>query len=299
MLDTQPPTDTVLGVDIGGTKVRAALATPDGRVLAEDTVASDRAGVGLIDQVGRIADTLVGRAGATPRHAVLGVPGTPDAASGRVLRCPAFPGLAELDARGAFTSRLGCPVTLDNDVNLAAYAEATRGGHAARTLAVLALGTGVGLGITSGGAVLAGDHLAAGEVAELPLPDAGALESVVSVAGLRAGYDAAGGRRDADVPEIVAAARRAEPAALRALDRYCRAVAYCLGAVITIVDPGAIVLTGGIGAAEPIAATVVDRLRELGGWTVPVVVSAFGERAPLVGALHAAASTADGVRTGR
>lgn len=290
MLDSDRPTGSVLGYDIGGTKVRAALAAPDGTVLAERMVPSERPGARLIDQVGRLAGELRATAGNPPGPvcAALGLPGTPDPGTGRVSRCPAFPDLADVDARAAFATALGCPVVLHNDVNLAAVAEAVAGGHPTGTVAVLALGTGIGLGTVVDGRILVGDDAAAGEIADLPVTRAGRtvpLESVASIAGLTAAYRSAGGPDTATVPDIVAGT---DPAAVTALDTYCDAVAHGIAAAVAVTDPGVLVLTGGIGAAPGIAARVSARLRELGPWRLPIRTSVFATRAPLVGALHVA-----------
>ncbi|MFE4423405.1 ROK family protein [Streptomyces sp. NPDC056817] len=294
-----PPPTVVAGVDVGGTNMVAALATPDGQILAEHaepTAPGDQ----LAAQIAAVLSQLRDRLADPPLAALaVGVPGIPDPATGRVYEAPALPALAKLNLADALAERIGVVPAMANDVDMAALAEGAFGGHgdAAADLAVIALGTGIGLGLVTGGQLVTGHRGGAGEIALLPVagdPFAsaswthGPLESVVRSAALVAAYHAGGGNGAAGVPEIFAAARRGERAACQAVDTYARGVALAVLAVRAVADPALFVLTGGIGAAPGLREAIQRWLNRTGGPPIHLTVSRLGARAPLLGAVAAA-----------
>jgi predicted NBD/HSP70 family sugar kinase len=109
---------------------------------------------------GRLAQVRLGVAGAVDRSA-------------RVIHRVDLPGFGQPGLLDALADRLGVPLEVDNDVNLATVAERTRGcARGVAGFALLWLGEGVGLGIDLGTALLRGAHGAAGEIGYLPLPPA-------------------------------------------------------------------------------------------------------------------------------
>jgi glucokinase len=144
--------DTVLAADIGGTQMRAALVDADGNVLVRralptpaDTVAA-AALIDLITDVGREID------GGDLAHAVVGLPGVVDYESGHLLWAPHLPAeWSEQLSRAALTDRLGVPVHVANDADLAAVGEAFFGaGVGAEDVAYLTVSTGIGAGVVHG-----------------------------------------------------------------------------------------------------------------------------------------------------
>ena len=76
------------------------------------------------------------------------------------------PGLAEMDVVSALRRQLGCPVLIENDVNLAAKGEQWQGScRDVQSFVLVALGTGIGMGIVADGRLVRGAHGAAGEIA--------------------------------------------------------------------------------------------------------------------------------------
>lgn len=166
-----------IGVDLGGTNLRAAAIDRDGNVLRktsggtklsagreaviDDIVASI---VKLRDRLG--ADGLVG--------AGIGVPGFIVIEKGLVVGSPNLPGFEDFPVRDEIESRLNAPVILENDANAAALGEKWMGaGRGVNDLVLLTLGTGIGGGVISGGKVLHGFVGMAGEVGHITVNPAG------------------------------------------------------------------------------------------------------------------------------
>jgi glucokinase len=86
----------VLGVDVGGTRIRAAVAAADGTIEAEADVPTDTSGDAVVAQLLTLTRSLIrraGREGETLTAAVIGVPGVPDQEAGFVRNAPNVPAL--------------------------------------------------------------------------------------------------------------------------------------------------------------------------------------------------------------
>lgn len=289
----------VLGVDLGGTKVHVALADLIGTIVGEATDATDpRGGLQVVAQIAAMADAVARQAGLDPsrlRAGSVGCPGVLDPASGRILFAPNIPGLDGFDVPAAFAGRLGLPVTIENDVNLAALGEKRQGRRREIAhFAFVALGTGIGMGIVANGALLRGAHGAAGELAYLPLGgdpfDArgarlGTLETAVGSAAIIERYRARGGDPAHDVRAMFDALGAVDGAAAATLDEVARLLAQALVAVRAVLDPELVVFGGSIGARPELLARVraVAAAHRLP--VPPVEASLLGSRAVLAGAL--------------
>ena len=273
----------VLGVDLGATNLRVALG--DDAISARAVEPVPSTGEALAERVAALGRSLAGPSWGSVAGAAVGVPGIPDGDGFSGLIAGAA-GLTGAPLRTLLRDALGVPVVLENDLNLAAVAE-----HRARSvpdLAFIGVGTGVGMGIVAGGRLLRGASGAAGEVGHLPLgsasaagPDGlGPLEAVAGGAGLAARWP--GGTHD-----LFLAAERGEPAALALLQAQAEALAVAIRAVAALLDPGLIVLGGGLGSRPD----VLERVRAALGTPAPAVeASLLGEDAGLIGALAAAPS---------
>jgi glucokinase len=291
----------VLGVDLGGTKVRAALAAASGDVIAETTAATDpRGGRHVVEQIARLAGSLANTAGVVPnavRATAVGTPGVPDASSGTLVLAPNVDGLADVSLRDDLADLLGHPVVLDNDVTAAAVGERWAG-HARRCddFVFMAVGTGIGMGIVSGGRVLRGAHGAAGEIGYLPLGAnpfdpgnhyRGALEEATAGATVAARYRRATGCART-TPEVFDLAVQGDPVAAGVVTEHGRLLALAITAVTAVLDPALVVLGGGVGSRPELLAPVRASLAELGKAPVDVRTTALGHRASVLGAVNLA-----------
>jgi glucokinase len=164
-----------IGVDLGGTTVAAGLVTAEGEVLGHFSEPTHKLGPGtamitLLDLLRRLQETArkheIGLAGIG-----IGVPGTVDVDTGIIGPDIHYvPELASMPLGDTIHKRTGVPVFVDNDVNVLALGEWMFGaGKGARSLVVLALGTGVGGGIILDGRLHRGHGGFGGELGHVPV----------------------------------------------------------------------------------------------------------------------------------
>lgn len=290
----------VIGLDLGGTKLRGAIGNAAGVLLSEyEQPTVNDAPDSALAQMAEMARGLAARIG-VPMEAVeqitIGVPGVV-APDGRVALSPNVRFDAETPLAATLQKRLGVPVSVDNDGNLSAYGELVSGSGRARgtrSLAFVAIGTGIGMGLIIDGHLLHGRGGGAGEIAFLPFgtdPFAaaeanpgGAFEAVVGTDGIRQAYGARTGLT-LEVHDIFDRAEAGDRHAAAVVETTIRSIAVGSAAVIALLDPGLLVIGGGIGARPGLA----ERIGALTARLVPtpcdVVPSALGNRAGVVGAV--------------
>jgi predicted NBD/HSP70 family sugar kinase len=287
----------VLGLDLGARFLRGAICDLDGVVRARQDVdvrgaAADKA----LDAFAQLRDSLVASSGLPAERIdsiVVGVPAavTPD---GR-LRLPstAMQALEGVDLAAELTPRLGVPVTVENDVNLAALGERWLGvGRGIDEFAFLSVGTGVGAGLVLGGELHRGHGGAAGEIHFLA---AGAETDIdptaAAVSSLAASYAQADGAGTTmlppfEAPAVFAAARSGDAVARRVVDEIALRIARYAVLIASVTDVEVIVIGGGVGSNGDL---LLDPIRaHLRTWMeMPprVEVSSLGEAAVLSGAL--------------
>ena len=166
-----------VGVDLGGTNLRAAAVSEDGAILAAVHRATPQGAPGD-DVTARIAGAvgeLRGRLeGAAPAAVGIGAPGLIVMEKGTITQSPNLPGLAGYPLRDRLEGLLGLPVRLENDANAAALGEKWRGaGRDVDHLVLLTLGTGIGGGIIYCGEIVHGFLGMAGELGHLKVVPGG------------------------------------------------------------------------------------------------------------------------------
>jgi glucokinase len=301
------------GIDVGGTKMLGVVIDTEspGDVLRQHRVATARGTDAVVTGLVEVARALGLDEGTTLG---LGIPGLVD--DNDVLRMgPNLPDVVDAPIGRLVASALGLGhVPVDNDATCAALAEFRGGaGIGVDDGILVALGTGIGAGIISGGRIMHGVHGFAGEPGHMlvdpngpmcPCGRRGCWERFASGSGLgrlarewaeagRLGavVAAAGGDPD-DVKgeHVTEAARAGDRESGEVLDRFAWWIAVGLANLVNILDPHTIVLGGGvIGAADLIVDRVVAQLDGLvlGSGrrpTVPVVAASMGEHAGAVGA---------------
>lgn len=287
---------TVIGLDLGGTKILAA-AVQDGKII--DSVRVDTPQTGFND----VIEALVSSAQELERRGFdcaaygIGSPGPLDASRRTVIFAPNISGFTDAPLADTLQQRLGKPVVLENDANLAGYAEhvygAAQGLHSS---VFVTLSTGIGGGIFIGKEILIGAHGMAGEIGHMTMMlggpmggdgHAGSLES------LAAGRSMA---RDASYAfstkmgthELFDRARAGDSVALGIVDNAARFTGIGLANLAKIIDPEAFVLGGGL---SQVGQFYLDRVRTVyesyltGGYSVPKLLNAsLGSDAGVIGA---------------
>lgn len=284
--------ETVLAVDLGGTRMRAALVGPTGTVevrRSRPTPQDEECPDALLILAGDLIDREV--AG----RAVIGVPGRVDYREGRLEHAPnlppRWPDALHADALGR---RLGVPVTIANDADVAAVGEAAFGaGRGHDDVVYVTFSTGVGAGVVLGGRLVAGRRSGA-ELGHMVL-DLSALQagSPATVEELASGTALERVGSDRGLPPdgagIVEQVRAGDAAARSAWEVVVAAVATAVVNLAHLYSPDVIVLGGGLGRNDDLLLGPVRRqLVGLGPSqpTEPVAieVAALGDDAGLVGA---------------
>ncbi|HEX4809667.1 MAG TPA: ROK family protein [Bryobacteraceae bacterium] len=165
-----------IGVDLGGTNLRAAAIDIEGNLLERVAVQVDQHGGrnAIINNIVTAIHGVRGSVGADGLHGVgIGVPGFIDIDTGIVLKAANLPDLDGYSVRDAIQQMLGTPIILENDANAAALGEQWMGaGKGVKNLVLITLGTGIGGGVIIDGKILHGSVGMAGELGHMTvIPD--------------------------------------------------------------------------------------------------------------------------------
>jgi glucokinase len=267
-------TTMFIGLDVGGTYLKAARIDRDGRILDRRHEPIARASIAeLLDQLDRAIQGL--DAGRTSAVGV-GVPGIVEH-NGRVRAAPNLPILDGQVIAGELWTRTGRPTFLENDANAAALAEAWLGaGGGTENLLFVSLGTGVGGGVVLGGHVWAGRSGYAGELGHIqveqdgPACGCGSRGCVETFAGApawaRLAEEKLAGGRDSALrgmtldPSVIAqAAREGDSVASEVVDDVARALGIGIAATLLLLNIERVVIGGGVSAAGPVLLDAVVR----------------------------------------
>ncbi|HZP38428.1 MAG TPA: ROK family protein [Methylomirabilota bacterium] len=291
--------DLAIGVDVGASTISAGLVTAEGAVLSTVQAGSTpgSAAATILTLVERLLAEAAARA-LPVRGIGLGLPGLVDVEKGTMRPTDGnwMSELAGVPLARLVGERTGLAVFADNDVNALALSEWTWGlGRGVSSLAIVAVGTGIGGGIVANGGLLRGSLNTAGEIGHMAIsvdgptcvcgavgclgvylsgrllperirerlaahPDSSALA--------RAGGDPA----RIDARGVFAAAADGDALARLVVDQACEALAIALGGVANLLDPDVIVVTGGVAASlAPLRDDVLARMRRR---TLPAVLDA-------------------------
>jgi predicted NBD/HSP70 family sugar kinase len=295
--ELEPRKAFVFGVDVGGTKIHAALADMTGTIVGELIEGTDsRGGERVVDQITRMNDALVEKTGIGPkavRVGAIGIPGAVHPKTRKLTMVPNITGLTELSFEDVLRERLGYDVLIENDVNMAAKGEQWLGnGRSIDNFVFVALGTGIGMGIVNEGRLVRGARGAAGEIATLPIGAdpfdsrtfmAGALESAIGSIAIRGRYEALGGTPGLTVRELFE--RKDDPQAHMVIDEVARVVATSLVAISAVVDPEMVIFGGSVGARSELVDRISFYLSRCGPVPLSCTISPLGSQAGLFGAI--------------
>jgi len=282
-----------IGIDIGGTNMRAARIGDDGAILDRRAVPTDRSPEGCLrtclELVADLRDDRTAGIG-------VGVPGQVDFAAQRALS-GGYVDLSSLPFARTLAETSGLPVIIDNDANMALLGEVRNG--AARGLShvvLLTIGTGIGGAILDSGRILRGRGTA-GQLGHLTVVPEGrlcvcgrrgcvetessgtAFGTHLGEAGLPSGLRAQDliGRADTD------------PAAEQVLRRWSTPLRHAIDTLITTLAPEAVLVGGGAGTA---ALAALSRFPAAKSWFhSPVLPASLGDDAGITGAALAALGT--------
>lgn len=300
-------------LDVRTRSVSVTVADLLGTTLAEASVpVGDDSDTGpAVEKAVALLERTVEEAGADRLHSVaVGAPGLIDPASGELRDSSGLPAWHRRLV-GVLQERLPAHVLVENETNLAAVAELREGAARDREdFVLLWLGQGVGAAVVLGGRLRRGASGGAGEIGFLPVPGtsglpsatgcdggfhelacAAAVESLAAAHGLTAADALTSGDAGADSP---AAGSAPTPDHAAFLDALARRLAIGAAAVVSVLDPGCVVLAGETGhqGGAALAARVETELAALSPLRTEVRATALGDAAVLRGALLLARDTA-------
>ena len=309
-------------VDLGGTKIAAAIAGSDGEILAEGRVPtnSHEGPAAVLLRIAGLVGDLAARLGAQPVAVGMGVPGLVDVRTGVTQFLPNLPSQWRgVPVGQTLSTTLGCPVFLLNDARMATLGEFTFGrGRSADTMIFFTIGTGIGGGIIVDGKLRLGPLGAAGELGHQTIQrdgplcgcgNRGCLEALASgpalvgegVRLLHSGlapilFEMVSGNAGAVTPKEMGAAARAGDTAVReAITRTATWLGIGIANMVTALHPDLVVLGGSVAALddlllEPVRETVKERVRMFPVQDLCIERSLLEDKAGLLGGIALAAT---------
>ncbi|MCW5557613.1 MAG: ROK family protein [Verrucomicrobiae bacterium] len=285
---------TVLGVEIGGTKLQVVAGDASGRILDRQRLAVDRAagGHGIREQLARTLPDFVSRH--TPAAVGAGFGGPVDHRSGRICCSHQIAGWSDFDLGDWMQSLTGIPARVDNDANVAALGEAVHGaGRGANPVFWINMGSGVGGGLVVDGRIYHGAIPGEAEIGHLCLDKSGVRveqrcsgwavdrrirEAIRQQPGSPLA-SLAGEREGGEARALAPALSQGDPLAQAILSELADNLAFALSHAVQLFHPEVIVVGGGLSLiGEPLRDAVASALP-------PYVMDSFqpGPRIALAG----------------
>jgi predicted NBD/HSP70 family sugar kinase len=310
----------VVGIDIGATHLNVGIADLAGQVIgsADERIDIADGPEAVLSRAEQIVDELLAE---NPDAGEVwgvgcGVPGPVEFSTGLPVAPPIMPGWDGYPIRERLSHRFGAPTWVDNDVNLLALGELRSNRHATESGDILfvKVGTGIGAGLVSRGALHRGANGCAGDIGHVAVAEAenvicrcgnsGCLEAVAGGAAL-----AREGRRLAEsggspvmaemlaakgslwADDVTRAAERGDPAARALLAQAGRLVGGTLATLVSFYNPALVVLGGDVVLAgdfvlAAVREAVYRRSLPLATRTLRIEFSTLGRLAGLAGAVH-------------
>jgi glucokinase len=309
----------VIGMDLGGTKILAAIVNMEGHIVAEAK---------LRTQADEGPDAVIRRIAKTAQRAArqaqidwsriggvgIGAPGPMNPDTGVVYHPPNLPGWDEVALGPRLSEALGVPVCLENDVNLGTLGEYALGaGRGTMDMVGIFVGTGVGGGLILGGKLRSGFRHAAAEVGHMTiLADGpvcgcgkrGCLEALASRTaierdirlGLAAGRESlipelTGGNGRLTSGVLAKALRKGDPLVTEVIRRAQWYLGLLTASIVNLVDPEMLVFGGGVVEAlgesflDPIRVTACQYyIQQTNADKVRIVPGTLGDHAGVLGA---------------
>ncbi|HXM57952.1 MAG TPA: ROK family protein [Candidatus Dormibacteraeota bacterium] len=304
MLALDDSAGTAVGVDVGHGHLRVAVANLARTVLAEHTreldVGEDAARA--LDVAAEMVADALAESGVDSARVIgvgLGLPGPIDRARGVVASGSILPGWRGVRAADELSTRVGLPVGLDNDANLAALAETLwGGGQGCGHVVYVKMSTRIGCGLIVDGWLFRGARGIAGEIGHMVVNESGpvcycgsrgCLETVASASAIADLLRLRHGDQ-LTLAQVVALAVEGDTGCQRALTDISGEVGIAVGNVCNLLNPERVVVGGTLSQAgelvlDPIRQAVHRATRQFTTEMTAVVPARLGDRAEVLGAL--------------
>lgn len=283
-----------IGVDIGGTNIRAGAITPDGCIIGEPfsvaTGATDPKelivariieSINVVIENNRLEKLNIQGIG-------LGVTGPLDVKNGTILQCPNLPTMDFFPLRETIENEFGLQVSMNNDANAMILGESLWGaGKGANSVLGITLGTGFGCAIVLDRKVMMGATETAGEIWISPYQD-GIIEDVVSGNGISILYEKLTGQKLTS-RDVAASALSGDIQAKLAWIKFGKAVAYALAWSVNLIDPDVVIIGGSMANSMDLFYPIMNETLRKNICPVPaqklrIVKAQLGDNAGFIGA---------------
>ncbi len=277
-----------LGLDLGGTYIKAGVVDEDANILSKVSVDTEREGGVdvVISRMCRAGELAIEEAGLVKKDidAIgIGSPGTLNHKKGIVIAPPNLPDWRDVPLRDRISEYFSIPTTLENDANAAAWGEFWAGaGKEVNSLVMLTLGTGIGGGIIIDGKIHRGAHDVAAEIGHMIINYEGrpcacgqvgcveAYASAMNMAKIAEERLKAGEGKDSALRGLLENGElidskiiqeymvRGDEFAEEIWDQTCKYLAVISVSLANLIDPEMIVYAGGMAKAGSV---LIDRIR--------------------------------------
>jgi glucokinase-like ROK family protein len=301
------------GIDVGATSVDVAVTDGGLEVLGRASEPCDvRDGpMAVLDRATEMLAKLRGQGLFTQLHgAGIGVPGPVSFREGMPVAPPIMPGWDRYPVRETLGQELGCPVVVDNDVNIMALGELHAGlARQVDDFLFVKIGTGIGCGIVVDGKIYRGVSGSAGDIGHIRVDDAGPICACGNAGCLEASYGGAALAREATAAaerspslgerlrrtgvltgeDVAAAAELGDAEAVRLIRDGGHRVGLVLAGLVSFFNPGLVIVAGGVARLghlllAEIRSVVYRRSLPLATGNLPIVLSELGDSAGVIGA---------------
>jgi len=287
-----------IGIDLGGTKTESILLDPEGNEQFRKRIETPRT-----DGYGAIVDAIVVLVNETaaqipdraPWTLGMGIPGIIDVSTGLVMNANTTQ-LIGHPLHDDLVAALNHPIRIENDANCFTLAETKSGAAKGYNFVFgVIMGTGCGGGISMNGTIHTGRHGIAGEWGHFAIDPAGArcwcgnrgcIETKISGSGVENRFEARFGSRRT-MQQILEGYRSGESESTEIFEAFLDDFGRALGGIISILDPDAVVLGGGLSNIDELYTIGIERVQSYvfhHSVRTPILRHALGDSAGVFGA---------------
>ena len=265
---------TYIGVDLGGTNVRAAIVDEEGNVLVQKKSPS-------YAQEGKekVMNTIINLIKSLPDYELcsgigVGVPGPCDEKTGSMVLATNLPGFEGYSIANKLEETFHMPSFIDNDANVAALAEALVGaGKGKKVVYYVTLSTGIGGGLVINGECISGKHGFTGEIANIIIDRnrskvnylaVGAIENEASGIAITRKANEKASKKYKHAGEVFEDAHNGNPVAKEIVDNVVRDLAQLFATIACVCDPDIFILGGGMmQSSDLFLPSVIEKFKEI------------------------------------
>ena len=295
----------VVGIDLGGTKIRLGLVSPEDQIIALRQVPThgEEGPAAVVERMGVLIEELAREvpSGESLRSVGICTPGPVDIESGYLLDPPNLQGLHHMPLRRMLAERTGLPVVVEHDAKAAGLGDFYFGaGRGSRSMVYVVVGTGVGAAVIVDGELFRGDHNAAGEIGHTTIDRKGELcscgsrgcvETFMSGPWLARHYQRMAGLPDSESvtgSDVAQRAAAGDPVALEVMDQAGCALGTAIATMGMVLDVDLYVIGGSVAKAgdlllDPARRAAPNHCFKSISSRLRIVRTALGDDGPILG----------------